>query len=143
MADDLAGWFEAAIGRAKQEGSWKGMTALARRADLDRQVLYDILKGRQAGQEKVRAIAKALGVPTPRVGAVVAPTGASAAVLASLEAARSDLRSALARLEAAERGLLGATESPRDRATAEDAGQVAEAGHPSRPPRARRQGKPG
>lgn len=107
MASDLAAWFEAAIGQAKQEGTWQGMGALATRSGVARQALYDIRKGRQVSQEKVRAIAEAMGVPVPRVGAIVSPAGASALALASLAAARSDLQAAIRRIDLAERELTG------------------------------------
>lgn len=109
---ELAVWFQAGIDAAKQAGTWGGMGALAESSGVARQALYDILKGRQASQEKVRAIAKAMGLPVPRVGAVVSPTGASASVLASLAAARADLRSAEAQIERAERELSGGLPTP-------------------------------
>lgn len=108
MAGDLAAWFQAAIDQAEQAGTWGGMGALAKSSGVARQALYDILKGRQVSQEKVRAIARAMGLSVPRTGAVVMQGGASAAVLASLAAARADLRSAEAQILAVERALTSA-----------------------------------
>lgn len=140
MAGELAAWFKAAVARAVKEGRWESMTALAHAAGVDRQVLYDIQKGRQAGQEKVSAIAKALGVSAPRVGALVAQRGASAAVLEALASVRADLEAAAEQLRAVEAEL---TSGGEDGEIAAGATRRKRAGDSALRPDAKRRGAGG
>lgn len=128
MAQGVSWWFAKVLEAKARAGEPVNIAELARSTEIDRTILQRLKSGRiqSTSQEYVDRIATALDVPAPRVGAVVAAGGVSAAAMATLASVRADLEAAVEQLRAVEAELTsgGVDAAARPRA---DLKQIAKA----------------
>lgn len=107
MAQGVSGWFAKVLEAKARAGKPVNVAELARVTQIDRTILQRLKAGRiqSTSQEYVDRIAKALEVPAPRVGEVVATGGVSAATMATLASVRADLENAVKQIRSVERDL--------------------------------------
>lgn len=107
MTQGVSWWFAKVLEAKARAGTPVNVAELARTTQIDRTILQRLKAGKiqSTSQEYVDRIAEALGVPSPRVGGVVAAGGVNAATLAILASVRADLESAAEQLRLVEREL--------------------------------------